>query len=319
MADLEYPVSMSLGVYNVERLCALDSDGVPLVKYGPPIGYQYNPTTISQYALGLWEMMNNEESVQRRTQCQETFLAQVDWLRRHCAERNGFPAWTYNFDLPFFSLKRGWMSALSQGLAISVLLRSSTLGNQEDLYLAKQAYIAFQTTVDEGGVLTHTPEGFPWLEECPSAVPSLILNGFIYALFGAFELYRLTKDLKHYRTWQDGVRSLEGTTHFYDAGYWCYYDRYSRRPYPALISDEYMKFDYIPQYRSLYALTGNAFFDSYARRWKKYCESLTCNLMRKIVPIARAYVPQAEKILRLITLAVNPHPRVRSNMSCLKP
>lgn len=271
---------MALMVHYVEKgIYPLDSEGVPYVRYRLPVGDQYNPTLVCQYALGLWEMMPNL-SEPLRSPYQRAVSTQVSWLRRRVREDRGFATWTYDFDCAPYSLRSGWISALSQGQAISVLLRSSGPG---DVDLAERAYQAFTKSVDDGGVLTRTPEGLTWLEEYPSSAPSLVLNGFIFALFSIWELYEVTRREYYRQAWQNGIRSLEETTRFYDAGYWCYYDRYSKRPYPELISVEYMKFTYIPQFRALHELTGDAFFKDYAQKWERYSESLNSGLMTMLL------------------------------------
>jgi heparosan-N-sulfate-glucuronate 5-epimerase len=307
---LRYPIPMSLTVEYVENgRYSVDSEGIPYVKYGHDIGDRYNPATISQYALGLWEMAFNESDPQK-SRYLKAFLDQVAWLRSNSLTRNGSTVWTYDFDFPSYSLRSGWISALAQGQVASVLLRSSTLDNKGDLDLATRACLPFQRSIEEGGVLTHTPEGFPWFEEYPSAAPSLVLNGFVFALFAIWELHRVTKKPQYCETWQDGIACLKETTHFYDSGFWCYYDRYKERPHRTLIPDHYMRHVYIPQFEALHELTGDFFFKECALRWKKYCESRTSSLLRKLLPkLRRAGVPRPEKTLELMSRFLQVHRR----------
>ncbi len=96
----------------------LDPRGVPMSRVGPgaPV---YSVITIAQYALALHDACRQAESdalaAKLRTQL-EAILEQVEWR----GPRRGFSVhrWT---DVKYRNLRAPWVSALSQGNAISAL------------------------------------------------------------------------------------------------------------------------------------------------------------------------------------------------------
>ena len=94
------------------------------------------------------------------------------------------------------SLEPGWYSAMAQGHAMSLLSRAYSQ-SQNPLYLraAYQAINPFLVPSSEGGVLTYLFGQHPWYEEYPTLPPSFVINGFMYALFG---LYDLAKTLESF-------------------------------------------------------------------------------------------------------------------------
>lgn len=94
------------------------------------------------------------------------------------------------------SLEPGWYSAMAQGHAMSLLSRAYSR-SRNPLYLraAYRAINPFLVPSSEGGVLTYLFGQHPWYEEYPTVPPSFVINGFMYALFG---LYDLAKTLESF-------------------------------------------------------------------------------------------------------------------------
>lgn len=199
----------------------LDAEGVVLMRY-PGIGDQYNPIAVAQYALGAYDVW-----LERRYEAlRRAFLAQVAWIRRAARPGPGGGAyWYHDFDNPYYPLRGPWPSAMAQGQIISVLVRAAALEParaDETLDLARAGLVPFTIPVAEGGVLAGA-ESDPWYEEYPTEVPSRVLNGFIFSLWGLGDLVEATHDRQ--ATWllEAGLAALARHAIEYDLGYWTRY------------------------------------------------------------------------------------------------
>lgn len=203
-----------------------DQEGIPLRKYGGKIGTQYQPVGIAQYALGNYERYLQTSDVKYK----KTFLRQANWFCKNLAIRkisvdSVFGVWEYKFDWNRYLLKAPWPSAMSQGEGISVLLRAYQLTNdQKYLECAKLALKSFEVSLKNGGVRYEDDKGFVWYEEYPADPPSHVLNGFIFALFGLYEFYKVTDDSEALNLFNQGIQTLEANLYLYDLGFWSSYD-----------------------------------------------------------------------------------------------
>ncbi len=246
----------------------LDSAGVPMVDYDrifrgrtTRFGIHYTPVTIAQYGLGLFELyLRTQESSHLRL-----FLAQADWLERNLVTTSGgLGLWLHGFPLPSYHLAPPWVSAMSQGQGMSVLLRAYQLtSEQRFLDSAFRAFEAFHHDLLEGGVCTRDEHGAVWFEEFPSSPASHVLNGFIFALWGLYDLYRATNNADALNYWNSGILTLRKNLYRYDWRSWSRYD---------LIRDEKAAWDYhqthILQLTIMERLTGEKIFGEYAKRWQ---------------------------------------------------
>jgi hypothetical protein len=106
------------------------------------------------------------------------------------------------------------------------------------------------------------------LEECPTEPPSLILNGWVYALWGLRDV-ALGLQLEPAQALLDeSVSCLATMLPRYDVGWWTRYSLYPHR-LPDLAKLYYHRL-HIVQAEVLGALTGNALFQSTADRWRAY-------------------------------------------------
>ena len=199
-----------------------DDSGIPMVDYGGEIGYMYDPATISQHALANFELYLETCDNEYR----EKFLDQADWLLENLVlcEARDFYVLEYDFDYGQFDMEAPWISAVAQSQGISTLLRAyEVTGEEKYLEAAEAAPGAFEKTINEGGVSYIDRDGFSWYEEYPASKPPHVLNGFIYALFGLYDLYKSTGSEKALGLFNDGVETLEANLHEYDTGSWSAY------------------------------------------------------------------------------------------------
>jgi len=249
-----------------------DASGIPLVDYGNETGLQYNPVTIAQYGLDNYELFLQTQD----TYYLDGFLKQADWLLMNQEEGK----WYYRFDHPVLSLKKPWISAMSQGQGISVLMRAYQYSG-ERIYLesAKHAFEVFRISVKEGGISVFYEYG-TWYEEYPDAEsPSHVMNGHIWALFGLWDLYRVTRDPEVLYYFTRGVSALRADLDRFDTGYWVLYDLKS---HCFLVDQLYIDFK-IDQLRALHAITDDSLFYQYASNWEKY-QHQKVNIVRMMGP-----------------------------------
>lgn len=136
------------------------------------------------------------------------------------SNRGGFTTWEYWF--PFGGGSPPWTSGLTQGTAITALVRGSiVLKDPQYLAIARSAVKAFTTPAPEG-VLTHAFGG-DWYAEYSFAPGTFILNGFLQALNGIWDLYTVTKSSKVRAIFTRGSRAAKHALHHYDTGAWSLY------------------------------------------------------------------------------------------------
>jgi len=240
-----------------------DSEGVPLVNYGWPIGVQYNPVTICHYALTNY----HNYIITENSTFKERFLIQVNWLVKNAVQKGNFSVWECKFDLPEFKLTNPWVSAMAQGDGLSVLTRAYVLtGNTTYLAVAETAMRSFEVEMSYGGV-RYTDSSGVWYEEGADAgaPSSKILNGFIFALFGLYEYSWETNSSEGYALFWEGTHTLSLNLYRYDTGFWSYYDLLHYMYAPEIYHELHVR-----QLMTLYWLTGDPVFQEYSDRFNSY-------------------------------------------------
>jgi D-glucuronyl C5-epimerase C-terminus len=190
------------------------------------------------------------------------------WLADHERADGGIPY--------LFTLQDGggvaefapWISALSQGQAISELMRAYQLsGSPRYLRAARHALDPFLHPVPTG--VTSLWGGHPWYEEYPAAQPQCfhVLNGFMFALVGLHDL--APRSPAAWRQWRAGVRSLVAHVQAFD-------DPDSNSQFYTALGPDHVPVDaYYAQtdamlIRAIARWTHNGRLRAYARRWAAY-------------------------------------------------
>jgi heparosan-N-sulfate-glucuronate 5-epimerase len=194
----------------------VDRAGLPLDQ-SPGGEYIYHPIVILQKALGHWDRWLGSE--RRSVQHLASFLQIAGWALDSQDDKGGWEVWSLfgtTGALPY--------SAMAQGEAMSVLVRAfSTTGDDAYLEGARRALAPMLLPIKEGGTSWRASEGLV-LEEIPFRAPETILNGWIFALYGLYDL-TLVDDAQEAREALEATLSaLLARLHMYDAGYWSFYD-----------------------------------------------------------------------------------------------
>lgn len=264
---LAYPFDWS-GLENFDY--PLDANGIPQVYMGKKLGLKYNPITIAQYGLSHLQKYgtSKDESELNIAQAAAAWLVENfrDW-------RRDIGAWVYDYDLEFYGPKAPWVSGMAQGLGISLLLRIHQLAADDQiLEITQRAFRAFLHPVSEGGVTACFPDGSLIFEEFTTEPPSLVLNGYIFALLGILDYAIFWQNSEAQDLFQVATRGLIKNLHRYDTGYWNLYDLHPTR---RLASPMYLKV-HVQLLRILAELTGESVFTATAEKWQRYLSSPIC-------------------------------------------
>lgn len=246
--------------YNANIFGDFDDFGVPLVGWGNKA--KYSPVTIAQYGFilhDIWLKNKSQEYLSVMNACLNQLIS-MESLENECI------FWRENYYSARYNLKKNWTSAMSMGECLSFYLRMYQISYSPDLLeKCHKIYRSTNVLVQDGGMKTIDEEGNWWLEEYPSNPPSYVLNGFIYAIFGIEDYYRVTGFKVVEKALQEYYKTLKQNIHLYDVDYWSIYDLHNKE----LVKVYYQKNVHIPQLESLYFLTGYEKFKIIAEKWRK--------------------------------------------------
>ncbi len=218
------------------------------------------PIGLIQWALG-W----NERARHGGGRAETVFLGACARLHSTGERRRNALVFPYSVSVPKYRIDGEWLSAHAQGQAASLFVRAHRRTGDDRWAEAARAAVE-PLLVADFGLVTATPEG-PVLEEAPSRPPSLILNGWITALWGLLDVAALG-DAAATRAFETGTRCLRGRIHLYDVGWWTRYSLYPHR-LVDLAKPIYHRF-HITQADVMARLTGHTEFASAAARWRRY-------------------------------------------------
>lgn len=243
-----------------------DKDGVILFDYYFDIGRQYNPLAVTQYGLGhfnLYLETKNESHL-------EIAKIQAEWLIRNLELNDkGLYVWPHKFRWHYKqNLESGWFSAHSQGTGISLLARLyRETGERKYLECAEKAFASLNTEIANGGVKYIGDNGV-WLEEYLISPPTHILNGFLWALWGVWDYFLLTRNLDAKELFNACAKTLKENIKRYDAGFWSLYDL-SKQSLKMIASPFYHKL-HVVQLKATGIITKQEIFTSYAEKFERY-------------------------------------------------
>lgn len=251
-----------------------DENGIPYLQGEQ--GKYYSFVYIIQYALIKHDLLLKNIDVETGKAVIQKCL---DWLEETGEDFFDSTVWRSEEDKQY-SLKKGWVSAMYQGQAISLFLRGYQLfGTERYLTIAEKIFKCFKYDYSEGGVKRIDDRGYIWFEEYPTSKPSLVLNGFIYTMFGFYDLYRVTGSAEAKKLFDDCVSTLENNLYKYDIWYWSVYDQLKEQ----LVSYYYQKNVHIPLMQIMHQLTGKEIFERYAEKWTKNLNNPVHQLVVKIM------------------------------------
>jgi len=266
---------------------ATDAEAIPLfrprrARRTDPL--VYHAGLVCQYALAQYDL-----SLAGEAGAAERFLRYARWLERSAVEepRGRFRTWRYAFGLRTPPTDPGWISGMTQGQALSVLLRAhSRTGDPATARIVCDAAAAFLFDVDEGGVVLRLSDGSRFIEEVVGGPPTAVLNGCLYGICGLVEFLQAFPDAALGRRLDALVAGVSRRLPDYDTGYW---SRYCLGIRWCLAPDAYHRC-HVQQLRYLGAILGEAIFHRFAERWNGYGQRRIQKARRRVVASLQRYV-----------------------------
>ncbi|XP_012554968.1 D-glucuronyl C5-epimerase [Hydra vulgaris] len=204
------------------------------------------------------------------------FMAAADWLLYYQDDQGGWKTNVSRIVIPEIRTDAGWYSAMGQGQAISLLCRVYFY-TKDTKYLnsALRATHLFRIPSAKNGILAMLFDKYPWYEEYPTVPPLYVLNGFIYSLFGLYDLLNIasSKDAAEAQyLFYQGMNSLETVLPLFDNGHGSFYDlRHISIPgsMPNRARWQYHRV-HIEQLHAIVELTKNSVVNRTLQRWIGY-------------------------------------------------
>ena len=214
----------------------------------------YFSIAIFQYGLAAYDLylLNNDRGMLEKT------IACADWAVENQEKNGGWITFAFeNADAPY--------SSMAQGEAISLLIRAH-IETQKDEYLnaARKAKEFMLTSIADGGTTNYADGAVAFYEY---TADDLILNGWIFSLWGLYDYCRYLQDADAQKILDDSLASLRKKLPEFDNGYWSKYDNKKR-----ICSLFYHKL-HIAQLRAMYRLFGDDVYREYADKWEAYAKS----------------------------------------------
>ena len=256
-----------------------DAHGVVLKDYGETIGTQYQPTSIAEAALAYYDRWQVDSEPTLKDSDRTAFLAQVNWLLA-----NQTPDGRWLFWFRWGKQQVPWWSAMTEGVAMSALLRAySMTRDPSDLTAIIRARTTFERDSNHDGVGAPVIVGrttyLVYQEYRPGYVTN-VLNGWIFSMVGLYEAATYLHDpAASADLWgpRRGIAALKALLPFYDTGHWSRYDLRSPGRFATgdLASVGYHSL-VIGQLGYVARISGDPFFSKYAARFAAYltaCEA----------------------------------------------
>jgi heparosan-N-sulfate-glucuronate 5-epimerase len=220
-----------------------------------------NLVTVAQIGLGAWQLAASQR------QWLDVVRRSAHWLMRRMDPEGRLP---YEFPMGHtYRLDPPWLSAMAQGEAASLLLRAApALGVRK---LRDAAARAITCLTEPGTALVAvTPDG-PVLQEYPTDPPAHVLNGWIFALWGLYDVAVAGPSPVAGRAmtaFHDGISALARRLPRYGLqGGWSRYDLRSHGP--VNVASPFYHHLHIQQLRALSRLVDDPVFAVTASAWQQ--------------------------------------------------
>ena len=198
------------------------TDDPVVFQWYPGQGLQIQPLATFGKANALWRQCQPDADAAAGPCKPEELRTLLDRMIGLAAARGGFVAWEYGFS--FGGGSPPWVSGLAQGTAIQALTRGSALLSEPRYAeVAKRALGAFERKPPVGvSVPSGSGSGRHYLIYSFNS-QLRVLNGFLQALVGVYDLAEATGDPRARRIFEAGDRAARRELRRYDTGAWSLY------------------------------------------------------------------------------------------------
>lgn len=268
--------------YSTENDILFDGMGFPMLKYSGK--FYYNPITIEQYTLSSYNRYLNAQD-ENKVYLKNQFLNGANWIINNIDEDG---ALRYEFNYKHYlcdeEFKPGWVSAMAQGQALSVLSRAYHLtGDKKYINAGNNIFKFLTTNISNGGVmdnlggLDESLKDYIFFQLYVTKPQSYTLNGHMYTLIGIYDWSNLdaNKEVQEKAKFyfEQGLKTLKYILPYYDIGGFVTYDLgYLTKPgiKPTVNLSYYGC--HITLLDALYEITKDKTFGDYAYLWNHYVE-----------------------------------------------
>lgn len=209
------------------------------------------PIAVFQYGLGSYDLY----LIKKNELYKDKFRLMVDWAVNNQDESGAWNNFFYIYpDAPY--------SAMAQGEGASLLIRAyKEFGDDKYLVRAKKAIEFMLKSLETGGTTLYKGNDIFFQEFIHKPT---VLNGWIFALFGIYDLVKISGDERLKQILRKTLTSLESNLSKFDNGYWSMYNT------DGMITSPFYHDLHIAQVSVLYDLFEVETFKIYAERWKGY-------------------------------------------------
>ena len=170
-----------------------------------------------------------------------------------------------------YVLPAGWTSAMAQGEVASLLVRlHGVFGDEKYAEAAIRGLKPMRVPSAAGGVLAMLGGG-PFFEEYPTTPPSFVLNGGIFALWGAYDVALALGDEAAKQDYAGMAEVLARNIDRWDTGYWSLYDLFPH-PLPNVASGAYHSL-HTTQLKAMQVIDPHPEFAAAIERFERYSAS----------------------------------------------
>jgi glycosyltransferase involved in cell wall biosynthesis len=230
-----------------------------------------DPRAVARHALVLWNryITTNDAKVLNE------FMARVRWLVEHkrdigeCA--SGWPIYQ---SCPEFHTSGSWLSAVSQGCGLSVLVRAYHVTRDKVLLkIIDRVAQTFIQDILDGGVSSPIGNGGTFFEEIAVYPASHKLTGCVFAILGLHDYMPLTTDARFKQIIVHSHATMHLLLDEFDSGFWTYPDlRINRLSSLSELTLQILLLE------TLAFHSGCSRCAMFAQRWRRYRRSIISRL-----------------------------------------
>lgn len=263
---------------------ALDDQGIPMFRDKKTNKLYQHPVRLAHHTINnltSYQMTKDPRYLENARKYTQR-LADIAVIKE---EAMFFP---YEFDvylhnIPTEHMESPWYSGMAQGQALSAFVRMYQVTKEEKyLVWAHQVFESFKHLKRKNHKewVVMVDQHYYWIEEYPLEEPTKVLNGYIFAIFGLYDYYQLTKNEEAKLLLQASLTTI--------------YDHIALYRQKNDISLYGLKHDHqsmyyhtvhINQLQSLYRITGDPYFQEMSEIFHDDWYGFTAKIKRNIKQI----------------------------------
>jgi peptidoglycan/xylan/chitin deacetylase (PgdA/CDA1 family) len=217
-----------------------------------------------------------------------------------------------------YVLPAGWISAMAQGEVASLLVRlHGVFGEDRFAEAALRGLKPLRVPSSAGGALAML-HGGPFFEEYPTTPPSFVLNGGIFALWGAYDVSLALGDEDARQDYAGVADVLARNIDRWDTGYWSLYDLFPH-PMPNIASGAYHSL-HTTQLKAMQIIDPRPEFAAAIERFERYSASALNRYRAFALKVAfRVVVPRNAKMSQSLPWSETKRQRHRKKRPLARP